>query len=101
MILISHPLVASKEPRIEHFSAISANANKGEFVCVKNKIEAVVCNANGVKFIVCDNLNLAKQLQSLANDYLFDSKIALIVRNDDELGSAIDARIDAAICRSY
>lgn len=101
MILISHPLVSSKEPKIDDFSNISANANKGEFVRVKNKIEAVVCNANGVKFIVCDNLNFAKQLQSLANDYLFDSKIALIVRNDDELGSAIDARIDAGICKFF
>lgn len=95
MILISHPLLPSKEPKVDDFSGFGIK--KAEFVRVKNKIEAVLCNANNVKFIVCDNLNLAKELQSLANDYLFDSKITLIVQNDDELGSAIDARIDATI----
>lgn len=99
MILISHPLVPNSNvlPIIKD----SEQGYDAQFVKVKNKIQAVLANANGVKFIVCDNLNLAKQLQSLANDYLFDSKIALIVSDDDELGSAIDARIDAAIYRNY
>lgn len=97
MILISHPLVSSKIPEIKDFNYIGT---KPEFIQVKNKIEAVIANANSVKFIVCDNLNLAKQLQSLANDYLFDSKITLIVRDDDELSAAIDARIDAVIYKA-
>ena len=68
---------------------------------VKNKIEAVISNARGVKFVVCNNLSLAKELQSLADDYLFDSKIALIVKSDEELSLAIDARIDAVICENF
>lgn len=96
MILFSHPLVSSKSPKISDFITFSSSQND-EFVLVKNKIEAVISNARGVKFIVCDNLSLAKQLQSMADDYLFDSKIALIVGNDEELSSAIDARIDAVI----
>lgn len=100
MILFSHPLVSSKTPKISDFNTFSSSQND-EFVLVKNKIEAVISNARGVKFVVCNNLSLAKELQSLADDYLFDSKIALIVENDEELSSAIDARIDAVICENF
>ena len=98
MILFSHPLVSSKTPKISDFSASSQN---DEFVLVKNKLQAVISNARGVKFIVCNNLSLAKELQSVADDYLFDSKIALIVKSDEELSLAIDARIDAVICENF
>lgn len=100
MILFSHPLVSSKTPKISDFIASSSSQND-EFVLVKNKIEAVISNARGVKFVVCNNLSLAKELQSVADDYLFDSKIALIVKSDEELSLAIDARIDAVIYKNF
>ena len=100
MILFSHPLVSSKTPKISDFNTFDSSQND-EFVLVKNKIEAVISNARGVKFIVCNNLSLAKELQNLADDYLFDSKIALIVKSDEELSLAIDARIDAVICKNF
>nr|WP_321318764.1 hypothetical protein [uncultured Campylobacter sp.] len=100
MILFSHPLVGSKTPKISDFSAFNSSQND-EFVLVKNKIEAVISNARGVKFVVCNNLSLAKELQSVADDYLFDSKIALIVKSDEELSLAIDARIDAVIYKNF
>ena len=100
MILFSHPLVSSKTPKISDFSASNSSQND-EFVLVKNKLQAVISNARGVKFVVCNNLSLAKELQSVADDYLFDSKIALIVESDEELNLAIDARIDAVICENF
>ena len=100
MILFSHPLVSSKTTKISDFNTFDSSQND-EFVLVKNKIEAVISNARGVKFVVCNNLSLAKELQSVADDYLFDSKIALIVKSDEELSSAIDARIDAVICENF
>ena len=100
MILFSHPLVSSKTPKISDFNTFDSSQND-EFVLVKNKIEAVISNARGVKFVVCNNLSLAKELQSLADDYLFDSKIAFIVKSDEELSLAIDARIDAVICENF
>ena len=100
MILFSHPLVRSKTPKISDFNILGSSQND-EFVLVKNKIEAVISNARGVKFVVCNNLSLAKELQSVADDYLFDSKIALIVKSYEELSLAIDARIDAVICKNF
>lgn len=100
MILFSHPLVRSKTPKISDFNIFGSSQND-EFVLVKNKIQAVISNARGVKFVVCNNLSLAKELQSVADDYLFDSKIALIVKSYEELSLAIDARIDAVICENF
>ncbi|MCI7103523.1 MAG: hypothetical protein MR927_04940 [Campylobacter sp.] len=100
MILFSHPLVRSKTPKISDFNIFGSSQND-EFVLVKNKIQAVISNARGVKFVVCNNLSLAKELQSVADDYLFDSKIALIVKSYEELSLAIDARIDAVICKNF
>lgn len=84
--------------RVREFSK-TAIKNE-EFILVKNKREAVFANASGVKFIVCDNISLARQLQGLANDYLFDARIAIIINDESELDVAIDARIDAAIFKS-
>ena len=67
---------------------------------IKNEIQAVIANANCINFLACESLELAKSLQELANDYLFDSKIALLISNDDELLKAITARIDAVIYKN-
>ncbi|ANE36472.1 hypothetical protein CIG11343_1476 [Campylobacter iguaniorum] len=96
MIVIGSEFVPFRNAKITEFS-LQALQNQSEFVLVNSKKEAVLANANEIKFIVCNNLNLARQLQSLANDYIFDSKIALIIANDDELEDAIEARIDAVI----
>lgn len=96
MTVIGSEFVPFRNAKITKFS-LQAMQNQSEFVLVNSKKEAVLANANEIKFIVCNNLNLARQLQSLANDYIFDSKIALIIANDDELEDAIEARIDAAI----
>lgn len=96
MTVIGSEFVPFINAKIAKFSLQSLQ-NQSEFVLVNSKKEAVLANANEIKFIVCNNLNLARQLQSLANDYIFDSKIALIIANDDELEDAIEARIDAVI----
>ncbi|AII15354.1 hypothetical protein CIG2463D_1728 [Campylobacter iguaniorum] len=96
MTVIGSEFVPFRNAKITKFS-LQAMQNQSEFVLVNSKKEAVLANANEIKFIVCNNLNLARQIQSLANDYIFDSKIALIIANDDELEDAIEARIDAVI----
>ncbi len=98
MIVIGSEYVAFEPVKLYDFNKY--NIKDRDFIAVKNRREAVFANANGVKFIVCDSLSLARQLQALANDYLFDSKIAVVVADDMELEDAIDARIDAAIYKN-
>lgn len=95
MIIIGSEFVEFSPVKISEFS--KENLKNTEFILVKNKIQAIFANANLVKFIVCEDLNLARQLQEIANDYIFDSKIALIINDDDELNKAIEARIDAVL----
>ena len=92
MIIIGHELVAFKRPKIYDFSKQSLE-QKSQFILIKNEIQAVIANANGINFLACESLELAK-------DYLFDSKIALLISNDDELLKAITARIDAVIYKN-
>ncbi len=70
-----------------------------EFVLLKEAKEAVLANLNGVKYGVCDSLDLAKELQSLAQDYLFDTRILLYIATDAEFDAALKARLDGVIWR--
>lgn len=99
MIIIGNKFIAYEKPKIYDFSLENLK-QKSKFILVKNKIQAVIANANAISFLVCENLELAKTLQDIANDYLFDSKIALLISDDGELEKAIDARIDAVIYKS-
>lgn len=99
MIIIGSEFVPYERPQISDFTRFNLE-KKSNFMYIKNKAEAVMANANGVGFLVCENISFARQLQAIANDYLFDSKIALIIKDDDELNDAIDARIDAVIYKS-
>gem|GEM_PF-4308501 len=74
-----------------------ALAKRAEFVEVKDEKEAVFANFKGVKFGVCSGVFLAKKLQSLANDYLFDMRILVRVASESEFEEAICARIDGVI----
>lgn len=94
MIVIGSEFVPFSKVELYPFSKENL---KKEFVLVGSKIQAVLANANNVKFVVCDNLELACELQSVANDYLFDSKIALIINDQEIFDLAIQKRIDAVI----
>ncbi len=85
-ILIEFDLMKSaKNIDIKNFS-IFAN----------DKIEAVLANAAGAKFIFANRKNL-KELVDLAQNYIFDSKIAFICKNRDDLNFAIENLADAAV----
>ncbi|WP_086225966.1 hypothetical protein [Campylobacter devanensis] len=99
MIIIGSDLIAYEPVFLSKFEPKNLNS-KCNFIVVSNIKEALIANANGVKFIVCDSLKLAKKLQKLADDYLFDSKIALIINSNEELQKAAKKRIDAVIYKS-
>ncbi len=60
---------------------------------IKDKTQAVIANAVGAEAIICP-FDLAKEVQKLAEYYLFDSKIAIITQN---IKKAIDLKVDMAI----
>ena len=65
-------------------------------VIVKSITEALFANALGATYIVAATL-LAKEIQKLADNYLWDSKVLAIIFNDDELETIAKASIDGVI----
>lgn len=68
-------------------------------VHVKNLTEACIANALSAKFILVDE-TLAEDVQNVANEYLFDSKIILHIKDELQIEKAIKSSIDGIIYTS-
>lgn len=51
----------------------------------------------GVKFLLCDSLSFAKELQKLAEEYLFDCKVLVKIKTDGEIEYIARSGIDGVI----
>lgn len=70
---------------------------EAKFSIIANDInEAIVANAAGAKFIIAD-ITLAKDLAKIAENYLFDALVAVLIESEDELEKLCRLGIDAAI----
>ena len=58
--------------------------NLSSSLVVSNITEAIYCNALNVKYIICEK-KLAKQVQKIAENYMFDSKVLAIIESSDEI----------------
>ncbi len=74
--------------------------------CNKNNLQSAVIVNNITQAIFCNNLNSsfiitnkqkALEIQKIAQSYMFDSKIAQIINNDDEIEQLALNEIDACI----
>jgi hypothetical protein len=63
---------------------------------VKSIKDACLANALGAKFVVVDDL-LAKQVQNLATEYLFDTKILLQIEDENAIEKAAKDFIDGVV----
>ena len=74
--------------------ALEAGAS---FSIIANDInEAIIANAAGAKFIIAD-ITLAKDLAKVAQNYLFDALIAVLIESEASLFELAKFEIDAAI----
>ncbi|MCR8684469.1 hypothetical protein [Campylobacter ureolyticus] len=87
----------------ENFIKNAKNSDKTYSVIVRNLNEAVLANALNAKFIIIEknNISITKEVVKLAEFYLFDSKIAIIIENyEKDLLNAINLRVDAVIYKN-
>ncbi len=61
--------------------------------------EAIYANALNAKYIIAQKL-LAKEIQKVAENYMFDSKILAIIENNQELEEIASFEIDGVIYKS-
>ncbi|PLY06629.1 MAG: hypothetical protein C0625_08555 [Arcobacter sp.] len=68
-------------------------------IVVTNITEAIYCNALNSKYIICDK-KLAKSVQKLAENYMFDAKVLAIIESSDEIEKVALNEIDGVIYAS-
>lgn len=68
-------------------------------VVVNNIKEAIYCNALNSKYIICDKKS-AKQIQKIADNYMFDSRVLAIIDSNEEIEKIALLEIDGAIYSS-
>ncbi|WP_024955276.1 hypothetical protein [Sulfurospirillum arcachonense] len=65
-------------------------------LCVKDIKEACFANALGAKYILTES-SLAKEIQDIATEYLFDAKILLHVEDENQIEIAAKKSIDGVV----
>ena len=87
----------------EDFIKNAKDNGKTFSIIARNLNEAILANALKAKFIIIEknNISIAKEVVKLAEFYLFDSKIAVIIENyEKDLLNAINLRVDAVIYKN-
>ena len=71
--------------------------NNLNFAVLINSIkEAIYSNSLGAKYIICSKI-LAKDIQKIAENYMYDSKILAIITSNDEFEEITESQIDGII----
>ncbi len=77
------------------------NENNLKYAIYANSIkDALYANALNCTFLI-SSLSLAKELQILANEYLWDMKVLSIIESENELETVAKAFIDGAIYKNW
>jgi hypothetical protein len=66
-------------------------------VKIENITQALLCNALKAKYLICETLELARSVQKLAVEYIFDSRVILIIEAEAQIENAAAAHIDGII----
>ncbi|RXJ95901.1 hypothetical protein CRU94_04625 [Arcobacter sp. AHV-9/2010] len=70
--------------------------NLNFFVSIKTIKEGIYANSFNAKYAVCTQ-DLAKKMQIIADNYMFDTKILALIDTSDELEDIASEEIDGAI----
>lgn len=117
MKLIGHELVPYEplfwRENVEQIEADKQNLFKFDATAIKraqelgaqfsveteNLNEVIVANAAGTKFIIVPR-ELAGKAAKLAQDYLFDAQICVVIGGEDELAELSETGADAAVFKT-
>jgi len=67
---------------------------------IDNITQSVIANAMNAKYQIC-NKSISRQLQNLAENYIYDSKILAIISDEKEIEELAMQGIDGVIYNSY
>ena len=90
-IILLEPLVDS------HTYAVHCQENNIPFAVVANNLEdALFANALGAKYIICEEDD-ALMIQPIANEYLFDTRILVLIHSEKEISKIARGGVDGVI----
>lgn len=90
-VILLEPLVDS------HLYATHCQANAIPFAVVANTLDdALYANALGAKYIICEEDD-ALMIQPIANEYLFDTRILVLIHNEKEISKIARGHIDGVV----
>ena len=120
MIIIGHPWIKSNrffkvfsikgieksqaddinllEPLVDsHAYAVHCQENNVPFAVVANNLDdALFANALGAKYIICEE-DVALMIQPIANEYLFDTRILVLIHSEKEISKIARGGVDGVI----
>jgi hypothetical protein len=120
MILIGHPWIESTkfcrayteeeidnipenqtvllEPLVDsHNLARYCHDNDIPYAVVINSLdEAIYANALGARYVICDE-DTALMVQPVANEYLFDTRILVLIKSEKEVSKIARSGIDGVV----
>lgn len=121
MIIIGHRIIGCDTfTHINSIDEISSTASNSTVVlnydlnimdyCFRNNIkyavkiskisESVFANNLNAKYIIIEQ-SISKEIQNIAENYMFDSKIIVIINNDDEIDNVANQGIDGVIYKVF
>lgn len=68
-------------------------------IIVNSVKESIYANALNAKYIIVDK-NLAKDIQKVAENYMFDSKILAIIESNEEIEEIASFEVDGVIYKT-
>ncbi len=90
-IVLLEPLVDS------HSFAAYCQENSIDFAVVVNTLDdAVFANALGAKYMICEEDD-ALMIQPIAQEYLFDTQILILIHSDKEISKIARGGVDGVI----
>lgn len=90
-IILLEPLVDS------HLHAAHCQTNGIPFAIVVNTLDdALYANALGAKYIICEEDD-ALMIQPIANEYLFDTRILVLIHSEKEISKIARGHIDGVV----
>ena len=90
-IVLLEPLVDS------HSFAQYCQDNTIAYAVVANSLEnAIFANALGAKYMICEE-DIALMIQPIAQEYLFDTRILVLIHNEKEISKIARGGIDGVI----
>jgi len=90
-IVLLEPLVDS------HIFAQYCQENSIDYAVVANSLnDAVFANALGAKYIICEEES-ALMIQPIAQEYLFDTSVLVLIHNEKEISKIARGGIDGVV----